>query len=116
MSAEDRGQHEGGGIGEGDLGVADLGDRKQVDDLELWIGSMAMICESFRFLSRTTPAARITLRTPAAKPSSKNTISPHGEIPSQRSSSQPIIAPTTTPATSSVDSRKPRAYAEASAV
>ena len=34
-------QHEGGGIGEGDLGVSDLGDRKEIDDLELvdWIGS-----------------------------------------------------------------------------
>ena len=56
---------------------------------------------------RTTPAARITLRTPAAKPSSRNTIIPHGEMPSQRSSSQPMPAPTRTPATSSVD--KPKA-------
>jgi len=43
-------------------------------------------------------------------------MSPHGEIPSQRSSSQPITAPTRTPATSSVDSRKPRAIADGSAV
>src|SRR4029079_4063866 len=57
----------------------------------------------------TTPAARITLRTPAAKPSSKNTIIPHGEIPSQRSISHPTAAPTRTPATSSVESREPRA-------
>ena len=59
-----------------------------------------------------TPAARITLRTPAAKPSNRNTIIPHGEIPSHLSSSQPMPAPTRTPATSSVESRKPRASAE----
>ena len=64
---------------------------------------------------RHHPAARITLSTPAANPSSRNTIIPHGEIPSQRSSSQPNIAPTRTPATSSVESRKPRAIAEGSA-
>ena len=80
------------------------------------IGSTAMIAIRSDFLSRTTPAARITLSTPAAKPSSKNTMSPQGEMPSQRSSSQPITAPTSTPATSSVESRKPRANAEASAV
>ena len=35
----DRDQHEGGRIGEGDLGAADLDDREQVDDLELvdWV-------------------------------------------------------------------------------
>ena len=64
----------------------------------------------------TTPAARITLRTPAAKPSNKNTIIPHGEIPSQRSISQPTAAPTRTPATSSAESLKPRAIADGSAV
>lgn len=63
-----------------------------------------------------TPATRITLRTPAAKPSSRNTIIPHGEIPSHLSRSHPIPAPTRTPATSSVDNRKPRAIAEASPV
>ena len=107
-------QHEQRRIGEGDLGVADLDDREQLDDAG--IGGSDRRPESFhhsRFLSRTTPAARITLRTPAAKPSSRNTISPHGEIPSQRSSSQPISAPTRTPATSSVESRKPRANPEA---
>ena len=47
-----------------------------------WIGSTARIIVIAQdFLSRTTPAARITLRTPAAKPSNRNTISPHGEIP-----------------------------------
>jgi curved DNA-binding protein CbpA len=30
------------------------------------------------------PAERITLSTPAAKPSRRNTVSPHGEIPSPR--------------------------------
>jgi hypothetical protein len=64
----------------------------------------------------TTPADRITLRTPAAKPSSKKTIIPHGEIPNQRSINQPTAAPTKTPATSSVESRKPRAIADGSAV
>lgn len=64
----------------------------------------------------TTPADRITLRTPAAKPSSTKTIIPHGEIPSQRSINQPTAAPTKTPATSSVESRKPRAIADGSAV
>src|SRR4029078_499096 len=62
------------------------------------------------------PAARITLRTPAAKPSSKNTIIPHGEIPSQRSISHPTAAPTSTPAQSSVESERPRAIADGSAV
>ena len=35
------GDHVGRRIGEGDLGIADLGDRKQIDDLELmdWIDS-----------------------------------------------------------------------------
>src|SRR2546428_13411920 len=63
----------------------------------------------------TTPAARITLRTPATKPSNKNTIIPHAEIPSQRSISQPTAAPTRTPATSSAESRKPRAIADGAA-
>ena len=62
------------------------------------------------------PAARITLSTPAAKPSSTNTIIPQGDIPKPRSISQPINAPTRTPATNSVDSRKPRAIADTSAV
>src|SRR6516164_3145225 len=56
-----------------------------------------------------TPAERITLSTPAAKPSRRNTVSPHGEIPSQRSMSQPRPAPTITPATNSLESRKPLA-------
>src|SRR5262249_11826026 len=63
----------------------------------------------------TTPAARITLRTPAAKPRSRNTIIPQGEIPTQRSSSQRRAARTTPPATGSVESRKPRAIADGSA-
>src|SRR3954468_20436798 len=61
-----------------------------------------------------TPAARITLMTPAAKPSKRNTIIPHGEIPSHLSSAQPMNAPTRTPATSSVERRKPRARADGS--
>jgi hypothetical protein len=52
--------------------------------------------------------------TPAAKPSKRNTIIPHGEIPSHLSSAQPMNAPTRTPATSSVERRKPRARAEGS--
>src|SRR5215468_520988 len=108
------GDHVGRGVGEGDLRIANFDDRKQINDLELmnWIDSH----ELYSCLSRTTPAARITLSTPAAKPSNKKTMSPHGEIPSHRSSSQPISAPTSTPATSSVDSRKPRAIAEGSPV
>src|SRR5690348_18093465 len=51
---------------------------------------------------------------PAAKPSSRNTISPQGEMPSQRSMSQPISAPTATPATNSDDSLKPLANPEKS--
>ncbi len=91
-----RGQHESRRIGEHDIGAADMCDREQFDDAELmnWIGGHGLIRALFRsnrsVCSRTTPAARITLRTPAAKPSNRNTISPHGEIPSQRSSSQPI--------------------------
>src|SRR5262249_10396125 len=61
-----------------------------------------------------TPAARITLMTPAAKPSKRKTIIPHGEIPSHLSSAQPRNAPTRTPATSSVERRKPRARADGS--
>src|SRR5512135_1709397 len=53
------------------------------------------------------PAERITLSTPAAKPSKRNTMSPQGEMPSKRSSNQPMPAPTRTPATSSLESRKP---------
>src|SRR4029077_452090 len=52
--------------------------------------------------------------TPAAKPSNRNTIIPHGEIPSHLSSAQPMNAPTRTPATSSVERRKPRARADGS--
>src|SRR5262245_13747715 len=66
-------------------------------------------------LLATTPAARITLRTPAAKPRSRNTLMPLGDIASQRSSSQPMDAPTTTAATNSVESRKPRAIADGAA-
>src|SRR5262249_3395378 len=62
-----------------------------------------------------TPAARTTLNTPPAKPSSNNTIRPHREIPSTRSSAQPMPAPTSTPPTSSLESRNPRAYPDASA-
>src|SRR5262249_20640500 len=84
------GNHVGRRISEGDLGVDDFAARKEVDDLKLmgWIGGH----EHYSCLSRTTPAARITFSTPAAKPSNKKTMSPQGEIPSQRSSSQPINA------------------------
>src|SRR5438876_11220677 len=59
------------------------------------------------FLPEATPADRITLTTPAVKPSSKNTISPHGDVDSKRSNPQPMTAPTITPATNSDESRKP---------
>jgi hypothetical protein len=57
----------------------------------------------------TSPAERITLSTPAAKPSNTNTMSPQGETPSKRSIIQPMPAPTSTPATSSLESRNPLA-------
>src|SRR5215208_6211321 len=66
-----------------------------------------------RVLSGATPADLITLTTPAAKPSRKNTMSPHGDVDSKRSKPQPITAPTTTPAINSEESRKPRAIADA---
>ena len=92
--------------------------RGELGDLELmnWIGHRRSFPSSYRPEPRSvseTPAARITLNTPAAKPSRRNTIIPHGEIPSHLSSAQPMNAPTRTPATSSVESRKPRASAEA---
>ena len=68
-----------------------------------------------RVFCGTTPAARIILRTPAAKPNSNNTIMPQGEVPSQRSNNQPSPAPTNIPATNSADNRKPRASADVSA-
>ena len=106
---------------------ADLAERDELLDLELMnrIGhrraSSSVNCAIGLSLGPCPvpleiPAARITLSTPAAKPSSRNTISPHGEIPSQRSSTQPMNAPTRTPATSSVESRKPRASADGSAL
>ena len=132
---EQREQHEQRRIRERDLGAADVEDREEFLDLELMNGIHDRIDPQLAARravraavliasnpadpacwSRTTPATRITLRTPAAKPSSRNTIIPHGEIPSHLSRSQPMPAPTRTPATSSVDNRKPRAIAEASAV
>src|SRR5215831_8038639 len=62
-----------------------------------------------------TFVARTTFTTPATKPDSRNTIMPQGEIPSTRSSAQPRPAPTSTPPTSSLESRNPRAYPDASA-
>ena len=134
----ERDQHVERRIGKRDLGVADLADREEVDDLELvdrihgWIkvlrGYAAHISRRARdpihcfepggssVFGGITPATRITLRTPAANPRSRNTIMPHGEIPSHRSISQPMAAPTRTPATSSADKRKPRAIADGSAV
>src|SRR5262249_40889844 len=115
---------------------ADVNDGKKVLDLELMdrihdrIGSL-VVCGSRYWRTRqsfqrfepggpsglfgTKPAARITLSTPATNPNSRPTISPHGELPSHRSRNQPIIEPTTTPATSSVESRRPRAIADESA-
>src|SRR5262249_54818512 len=130
-------QHEKRRIREGKLDPAHAGDWKEVFDLKLIDGVHTGLSSSSlrrragasraggplhcfepggsNVLLATTPAARITLRTPAAKPRSRNTIIPQGEIPSQRSRSQPIAAPTTTPATNSVESRKPRAIADGSA-
>src|SRR5207253_9355143 len=42
-----------------------------------------------------TPAARITLITPATKPTSTNTMRPHGLVGKTRSHAQPRTAPTT---------------------
>src|SRR5262247_3193824 len=64
----------------------------------------------------TTPAERMTLSTPAANPSSRKTIMPHGDVPSQRSISQPRMKPIATPPTSSADNRMPRANPDMSAV
>src|SRR5262249_4369860 len=126
----ERDQHEQCRIGEGNLGAADVKNRKQILDLELMDGIHAGSnphghCIGLRARGgvhrfgssgplETTPAARITLSMPAAKPRSRNTISPQGEIPSKKSSTQPNAAPTRTPATSSVESRKPRAIADGS--
>src|SRR6266853_228980 len=80
-------------------------------------GALHSIRPAFRpqrpVLSGATPADLITLITPAAKPSRKNTMSPQGDVDSKRSKPQPITAPTTTPAINSEESRKPRAIAEA---
>ena len=81
-----------------DFRAADRADRRHVVDLELLNRINGHERNQFpclraggaprcaRLCFATTPAARITFSTPAAKPSSRNTISPHGEIPSQRSS------------------------------
>src|SRR5262249_31632821 len=133
----ERDQHEQRRIREGNLDPADVDDRKEVFDLKLMDGihdgsspsslrgRRAASCGGGRIhcfdpggsnvLLATTPAARITFRTPAAKPRSRNTIIPQGKIPTRRSSSQPMAAPTTPPATNSVESRKPRAIADGSA-
>src|SRR5262249_56443830 len=102
--------------------AADSAEREEVVDVELMDGIHKWIGPAFslrppgggRYLpdgssvfGRTTPAARITLRTPAVKPSSKKTIIPNGDDPSQRSRSQPIPAPTRTPAMSSADNLNP---------
>src|SRR5205085_10701060 len=64
-------------------------------------------------LSGATLTDLTTLKTPAAKPSRKNTMSPQGDVDSKRSKPQPIPAPTTTPAINSEERRRPRAIAEA---
>src|ERR1700719_4680973 len=137
----DRDTHVQGRVRESDVNWPDFAERKVFDDLELMDRIGHDRSGFLRFLiptppahtpsgrtvfdypsggapgsrSGATPAARITFTTPAAKPSNKNTISPHGEIPSMRSSAQPTAAPTRTPATSSLESRNPRAYPDASA-
>ncbi len=74
----------------------------------------AEVCErEFLIPLFPTPAERITFITPATKPSSMKTISPHGDVDSKRSKPQPIVAPTTTPATSSEERRRPTAMADA---
>src|ERR1700738_3359490 len=60
-----------------------------------------------------TPAARITLITPATKPTSTNTMRPHGLVGNTWSHVQPSTPPTRTPATSSEESRNPMAMPEA---
>src|ERR671910_3153842 len=58
------------------------------------------------------PAARTTLKVPAAKPSRRKTIKPPGDVPSRRSNSQPRPPPAMTPATNSEDMRNARPIAE----
>src|SRR5258707_412840 len=136
--------HVEGGIRKREVDRADFAERKVVDDLELMDrighdrnGSLRFFITPpaqyavgcYDLLSGgtppslpspvggggATPAARTTLITPATKPSNRNTIRPHGEIPSTRSSAQPTPAPSSTPPTSSLESRNPRAYPDASA-
>lgn len=50
--------------------------------------------------------------TPAAKPSSRKTIKPQGDVPSPLSKAHPSPPPTTTPATNSLDARNAAARPE----
>src|SRR5690606_10124382 len=56
--------------------------------------------------SATCPAARRTFSTPAAKPSSRKTISPQGEVSKRRSKNHPSPTPTTIPPMNSPESLK----------
>src|SRR6516162_5056910 len=128
-------EHIEGGIGETDLVAAQGKERSPVVYLELMdridLHDPVVCVERSRratYLSEPCrlrslnvglamrPAERITLSTPAAKPSRRNTVSPQGEMPSRRSINQPMPAPTKTPATSSLERRKPLAYPDAVAV
>ena len=112
---DDNDQHEQRGIGEIDLIFADRDDRDDIVDLKLVDGidchgiiaarrrasghAKAHCCRladvSFPWVPLGHhPAERITLKTPAAKPSKRNTMNPQGEMPSKRSMSQPRPAPT----------------------
>ena len=137
-----RSEHVGRRIGERDFLPADVADGEDLVDVELVdrIGGHASRSLGSRSLAgRTallrrltqlsnaqlrfacslsdcfdiTPADRITLTTPAVKPSSKNTMRPQGEVDSKRSKPQPRAAPTRTPATSSEERRSPTAMADA---
>ena len=117
--ADHRDQHEGGRIGEGDLGVADLAERKQVDDLELVDG----VDGHDRYRSSRSDVSRARRRPRASRSeprrqsrATETRSAPTAKFPASDRAASPINAPTSTPATSSVDSRKPRANAEASAV
>ena len=61
-----------------------------------------------RVLLAMSPAERIAFNVPAAKPSMRNTIIPHGDQPVSRSISQPMNPPTMIPATNSLDNRNAR--------
>src|SRR5262249_6129042 len=125
-----RDRHEQRRIGEGDGAAADVTQREIFDDVELVdrvIHDRSVLAhvtppEKWRQDNQsrrppssgpglTTPADRMTLRTPPAKPSTT-----HGDVPSKRSNTQPKKKPIATPPTSSADSRMPRAKPDMSVV